>query len=120
MNNLQIAELFAETDKINNSILDNISGLDSPKVVSDLCMKIGGIIYTLASIEADLEAEYYKKWEDLRKTVDTDGRANRQAKSTIIYKNLNTAKLKRKALVNLVSSLKKRQDVLLEEMRLGK
>jgi hypothetical protein len=85
--------------------------------VSNYSVMLSALLARVGEELATAEVTYYRKWESIRLAVTTDGRAEKQAKGTEEYLNRRLLEIRFKSTREVIQSLKKRMDVLMDEER---
>jgi hypothetical protein len=89
----------------------------SAREVSNYSVMLSALLARLGEQLAVAERAYYQRWEIIRLNVETDGRAERKAKATEEYYQRRLLDAQFKSTKELIMSLKKRLEVLMDEER---
>lgn len=106
-------------EQIIQDIKDNLEML-SPDVISTYAIQLSMYMGFLGEQIAKADMAFNKKWEEIRFRVDTDGQAERKSKATEEYFQKKLLETKYKSLKELVNALKRRLNVLSDEVRLSR
>jgi hypothetical protein len=106
--------------KTRQDIIDEIernNEILTPPVVAEFITMLAVLMANQSEKMATNTKLYYKKWVEIRETVETDGRAEKIAKSTDEYYNKNKGQIDFDCTVELINALKKRMSVFEEDWK---
>lgn len=91
--------------------------ISNPEILSQYLVLLTSNLWKYGQDTVDADIAYAKKWQEIRNTEETDGRATMRAKTTEEYRNFKMAQVSEKTLLEVVRSLKRRLVSISEEYK---
>lgn len=92
--------------KYQGSSLEDIMD-ESPAIISAEIVLLSAKLYEAGSLALKAEQAYMRKWVEIRAECDTDGQADKKAKTTTEYGDSKMATLNEKIVLEVIRALKK-------------